>query len=519
MGSKKNKIDLKQSVMPDYIFTLFCVSFFGIFPIIMHNKYFDITNTRYSFFTISSLVFVCLCFLAYIFQDVISEYNQMPSLFYKEKFNYKNPCFWMILFAFSNVYSMLLSPNILDAFTGRNGRFMGAWTYIVIAMTFLLITNRVKYQMFPIIVFTVSCLFSYIVAICQHMGNDFMNYKENIAKKQYYIFVSTFGNINIFASFMVISLALFMALYIFSKKLVVRIISAIMISLGAICLMIANSDSAFIGVTVVSLLLMYVSFNENCFYRFVETIIYIFTGIFILVLLNKKVIKKYDKRGGVAQALDRIWLVVLILVVLLVFYLIVRLIKKKLAKDISKENKKKIMISFTVFLVICGIAGIVVCIITDRAITKFNYRWGTFRGYIWSKCIDLFCNGTILQKLSGYGNETLEMLTKSNYYDEMIAVTKKVYDNAHNELLQYLVTLGLFGLISYIGLFVSAVSYIFKNMKDSIIAHISLAVVVGYFAQSLINLNQPITTPYFFVFMAIGIGAIRYDKWLALHED
>ena len=33
---------------------------------------------------------------------------------------------------------------------------------------------------------------------------------------------------------------------------------------------------------------------------------------------------------------------------------------------------------------------------------------------------------------------------------------------------------------------------------------------VSYFTQSLVNLNQPITTPYFYVVLAAGVGYVRY---------
>lgn len=513
-NKKKKSYDIKQTTISDYVCYLYFIVILGVYPIITHNQYFDITRTRYRFFTIVSAAFVGLSIMAYLLQDIISEYNGMPSIIYKEKINYKHPIVWMGLFTFANIYAMFSAPNMQDAFTGQNGRFMGAWMYIVIGLTFLFLFNRVKTTMLPIIIFSLSVTYAYIIAIFQHMGNDFMKYKENIAKKQYHIFVSTLGNINIFASFMVITLAVFMSLYIFTKNNKYRLLSAVMLVLGGMNLMIANSDSAFIGLAAISIVLVFISYAENLFTRFVEVVFCVALGTFCLVLLNKLVIKKYDKRGGVAEALDRIWLVTLILVAIVIFYMLIVIAKKIFKDKLEAINKKKMMIILAVGLVLLFIAGIIVCVITDRAITKFNYKWGTYRGYIWAKCIDLFNNGTIGQKLFGYGNETTEMLTKSHYYKEMIAVTKKVYDNAHNEVLQYLVTTGLLGAISYIGLFVSSVMYILKNMKDNVIAHISLAVVVGYFAQGLINLNQPITTPFYFVFMAIGIGSIRYDKWV-----
>ncbi len=101
---------------------------------------------------------------------------------------------------------------------------------------------------------------------------------------------------------------------------------------------------------------------------------------------------------------------------------------------------------------------------------------------------------------------------KDNYYAEMVKITGKKYDNLHNELLQYLVTTGLFGLITYLGFVGSSFVYIIRRIKGSPIAIACVASGAAYFAQSLVNLNQPITTPYFFVVLAAGVGYVRYKE-------
>ena len=113
-----------------------------------------------------------------------------------------------------------------------------------------------------------------------------------------------------------------------------------------------------------------------------------------------------------------------------------------------------------------------------------------------------------MRKLFGYGQESLLSIMQGRYYDEMLMVTNKVYDNAHNELLQYLVTTGLLGMVSYIGLFISSVIYIFKRANKRVIANVCIVAMVGYFAQAIINISQPITTPFFFIFMALGLGYV-----------
>ena len=52
----------------------------------------------------------------------------------------------------------------------------------------------------------------------------------------------------------------------------------------------------------------------------------------------------------------------------------------------------------------------------------------------------------------------------------------------------------------------------FKHAKEHAWISVCLAATVGYFAQSILNLNQPITTPLFFVFMAMGVGTVNYCR-------
>jgi len=61
-----------------------------------------------------------------------------------------------------------------------------------------------------------------------------------------------------------------------------------------------------------------------------------------------------------------------------------------------------------------------------------------------------------------------------------------------------------------VGMVATTFIYILKNKKRNIITYISASVISGYFVQSLINLNQPMTTPLFFVFMAMGVGNAAY---------
>lgn len=511
--------------IPDYVSYLFLAVMFGVYPIIMDDNYFNITITRYHTFIYSAGVFIVLMIIAYIAESALESYYEGKSLFtLVDKCRcYNRPDFWMISFIMANTFAWMVADDQKNALSGQSGRYMGLFMFIIVAMMFLLMANRFKTNMLVFMILAASSAFAYIVAIYQHAGNDFMKYKDRISAKQYDIFISTMGNINIFASFLVITVAVFFAMFVFGDKLVYRVIAGVLLFGGGFVIMIANSDSAYLGIGATAVLLFFLAYKEGYVRRYIGALFLIASGNLGVVLQNRyitSVLKmEYDKRGGVAEALDRIDLAVAILAVTAVIYVIVHVCSKVFRDKLEKLNKKKVIIILLCSMAAGAIAVVIMGIKSGASLFTFNYKWGTYRGYIWTKCVELFKDAPMVNKLFGYGNESLKGLMNSNFRDEMLKVTGKVYDNAHNEVLQYLVTTGIVGAVSYIGLFVSSFVYMIKNAAKNPVVNISLAVITGYFVQGLINLNQPITTPFYFVFMALGIGCIRYQKRVREYDE
>ena len=92
----------------------------------------------------------------------------------------------------------------------------------------------------------------------------------------------------------------------------------------------------------------------------------------------------------------------------------------------------------------------------------------------------------------------------------MSEVTRKVYDSSHNVILQRLLTVGLFGCIAYLGLVLSSIRYMIRNAFGSpeVIACASAA--AAYFAEAMVDPEQSVTTPLFYVVLAVGVGLARY---------
>ncbi len=524
MGKSKNKTRelfdkyYMGTRATDWLIYIYLAAVFGIYTIITNNAYFDITITRYKFISTVTYIFIIMFIIVIVLEKLV-EFALFDEIKSKNKIRvrkenfWRRPDFWAMAFLISNVFAYIVSIDQKASMTGENGRYMGCMTYIFLCTMFIAIAYRLKPTSFVFYVLGVASGFAYIVAILQHAGVDFMGYKDNIAKSNYNIFTSTFGNINVFASFICISLPVFMGIYIYDKNKISKAFMAMLILLGGMSIIISNSDSVYLGIMAATCIIFFIAIYNQKIKGFVETIIYILMGNLAVVILRAVVDCEYDKkRGGVAEIIDTPYIAIGLLMLAVIIYAAVICIGKKYRESINKLNKEKMIKGIILTGVIAFLIVIIVGVNLKLSIFQFDYKWGTYRGYIWTKCVEIFKDAPLTNKIFGYGNETLRVLTRMHCYEEMIEITGKTYDNAHNELLQYLVTTGMAGMISYAGMFISGVVYMIKNMKKNMLICACVASSCGYFVQGLININQPITTPLFFVVMAIGVGITRYNE-------
>ena len=79
-------------------------------------------------------------------------------------------------------------------------------------------------------------------------------------------------------------------------------------------------------------------------------------------------------------------------------------------------------------------------------------------------------------------------------------------DTAHNEYLQYLVTNGALGLLSYLAAIVLALrTGIRRSVEQPVFRGIVIAV-LAYAAQAVVNIAQPASTPLFFVLLGLLVS-------------
>lgn len=100
-------------------------------------------------------------------------------------------------------------------------------------------------------------------------------------------------------------------------------------------------------------------------------------------------------------------------------------------------------------------------------------------------------------------------MTTENFRGEMVDATGQIFDSAHNEYLQFLVTVGPIGLAGYLVFLAGGAWRLLKNRLRNPYIVGCLFAVICYVFQALVNLNLPIATPMMWLLMSTGMAAGR----------
>lgn len=529
--NKTIKVDSGSSRLMTGITSAFLLYMLVIYPLALHDHYFDITYTKYTVFKVGVILFAVIWAMGLVIvltginagdmkgrhaggNAKVGTMDKLKAVICDGVYG-TDIC--MVLFFISGVMSFIMAEDKKNAFTGAQGRYCGLAFMILIFIMYIIVSARVSNmeKMWSLIsmVFVLVSSVTFIIAILQNIGFDPFKLLDGINRKQRNIYVSTFGNIDIFGSFICIALPLFMGLYVTEKSNIKRIVYGIGVFAGFMAFIPANADVVFAGVGAAVITVLFATVYMERVDRLFELVMLGSGGYLGMVLLRMLVGTNGAKITGFNRLAEHPALLVIIFAVVLFIRLIIQVYINKNKTEVYINKQKngtgiKLIIALAVVL-ISGIAVIIYGRKNNLAMFDFNDKWGSYRGYIWRRVTGLYGELPFVQKIFGHGNESIRSLMDDRFYDEMLQVTGTVYDNAHNEYLQYLVTQGLLGMLSYVGVVVAAAIAGVKKIKKSPYILGLLLAVVSYGVQAIFNVNQCITTPYMFLMTAMLIGTCR----------
>lgn len=528
----KNLQQIEREYM-EKVVLLFTVLMVSVFPLYYQNYYRDILNVKYQFcYTMIIAMIILLAAVKIgIFMIEKSQHQQKKV---KKKFFWRGlsiPEWMMLLFCIITAISTFTSDYFFESFWGNEGRYSGLFLWILYGLMFALVSRLLKFKSWLIDVFLFSGAIVCILGILDYFHFDPLNFKENIFEGHKDIFTSTIGNVNSFSAIALLYSGAAMTMFgMTSKKERLRtLVYGVYAVITFMALYTSRSDNAFLGLAAIF------AFLPFCLFRKKEGIVRYFAVIALfltvgktLALINTNFPDRVIGMDSISGAISTIpylgYIVIAMWAGIGIIYWQSRNLSLKNKADILEGEAHKG--SLWAWAALLGLALILIVFAAYDVnfgnnaerygrfghFLMWNDDWGTHRGFIWRIAIENYAQFSPVHKIFGFGPETFGIITKANNGYEMLNRYGEIYDNAHNGFLQYFITMGPMGLISYVGFLISSAWIMMKKCKNQPHVMAALFAAVGYAGQELVSIDQPVVMPLFLLLISMGNAACRTEN-------
>lgn len=508
-AKENNNLSVKETLVNYYL-----VLMFTVFPLFFTNEYFNIRHDKYGLFLGLSAVLIVSVAGIVIYEK--NAENNLPQNEIKAQSDksrgFTIPDYAMIAFLIFSAVSTVLSSHIQDALLGTAGRNNGLVLLAVYVGVYFVITRFLNCRDYVFAALAVASSVVFILAVLNCFYIDPLGMFAHLTDEQTITdFTSTIGNKNLMSSYICIMLPVLMALSVLIKNGNLRILCLAASGFGFMALMTSDSDSGILGLGI---------FGVIYFIWFVRSIARLkryFLTITVMLSFGKLLrlisFVMNDNSKGMDQFQEFFVYsnlsYILIAVCAVITALLYILDRKKPDIILSKAVPVTVGIIFAV-----AIAGLISVMVyfsvfdtstelgSFETLLRFNEKWGTHRGYMWIKSMEHFANAGFIEKLFGVGPDNF-YYAFSPYFGGLMKYGDGSTNAAHNEYINYLITIGITGTVAYLTALGSVIARAVKSAKQNPMAIVCAAAVICYAVQAIVNIAQPITTPLFIVFLAM----------------
>ena len=530
----KRKNSKSDSALLSHTIDIFTFLILCLFPLFVMDRYYNILQAKYYFY-IGSVV---LLVVAVIFAGCI-EHNKLEQYFTSFKWNefirkFSVTDVALLVFLIIAGISTISSDYVYESFWGNEGRYSGLFLLCLYGVAYFCVTRFGKLKTWYLDAFLIANLLVCIFGITDYFKMDLLHFKVGMLEEQKFMFTSTIGNINTYTALVGMVTAVSAVLFATENKGKKQCFYFASLVISFFALVMGISDNAYLSLAALFGLLPLYLFKDKkgvksylmmlaAFFSVIQCIDWINAGMGDRVLgidSAFNIIVKYD---GLLSIVILLWVICII-----VYGLDYANTKKKNQDaDIhihdSEGDEKKwtgggvLRIIWLAIVIIC-ILGVGYALFdvnvqgnTERygalgGYLLFNDDWGTHRGYIWRNAMECFEQFPMMKKVFGFGPDTFGIVlldkTQGNIYGQ-------IFDNAHNEYLHYLITVGITGLIAYLAFIISFIVRVIREAGKNQYIVAAFFAVICYSTQAFVNLNLPIATPIMWMFLMLGELGIR----------
>lgn len=500
------RLGLNQIVARVAVFALLT----GI-PLFMTNKYFNITISKFLFFAaITTLSFVLCLFLK---GEKQTGESSRP---------HKSMDIAVFGFLGASLFSVLFSEYRVEAFLGSAGRSMGFCFVLLLAGLYYMVSrNYIVHEGAMLGYFAVFLIVAFL-AFLQFFGVNIFGLYDGVTQQTIDNYYSTIGNINVVSSYICLCVPFIMYAFCFTTRIWKRCMLFVLCFFGFCFLVIANSDSGYLGICAAFWMLgIFLTRKRKYFHKLLFLgSAFLFSTRFVCFLSRTFETKELSPLAILLGESDIILIIAVALLVLGILLINVRISRPVMGFI------KTLFIVVPIVLVLVLVGVIVYYSVYDtktdlgelKNYLRFNDSWATGRGQIWRMTMESYSDFPIIRKLFGCGPDTLVLVLKDRFGEEMLK-RGALADNAHNEFMNYLVNHGIVGLGFYISIVAVALRNCYLKRENGMLYKGLFLVIFSYLCQSVVNISQPLTTPFFFVLVFISCCDYVKTKKIVIIEE
>ena len=516
--------------------TVFIVLLVTVFPLIYHDSYFDILETKYQCYYICVIGMLAVCLVLAVIMAVIDakefQGNHVMKILeglapknWKRTFSLADAgviVFWLVA-----LISTLQSDYLFEAFWGNEGRYTGLFLLTLYVAAYFLISRCWKMRRWCLDLFLLSGMVMCFIGITDYFQLDILDFRGMIKPEQSTIFTSTIGNINTYTAYVGLIMGFAAGMFAVEKKLWKLIWYFVCMVVSFYAIIMGCSDNAYLAIAALFGLIPFIMFRtREGVKRYLIMLAAFFTVVWTIDLINVKFADMVIGLDSLFRVMVNFGGLIFLVIALWAVVLAFGFYEKKLEKAGNSAGEsdggwgRKLVRAWGVAVLI-GVAGLIFMIFDANvgghaarygalgSYLVFDDSWGTNRGYIWKEAMRLYGEFPVMHKLFGYGPDTFGILTVNEIHFEMVNKTGQVFDSAHNEYLQYLITIGPIGLAAYLVFLVASFRAMLKMSKKNVCLTGMLVALVCYAFQAVVNINLPMATPIMWLMLSAGMAAVK----------
>ena len=489
---------------------IYAALMFTLLPLYYTENYYEILFDKKHMFIIISKVLVAFVALSLLIDlAILLRKKELFSTIKNELKSISLLDVVMILFAVTAAISCYLSEDFYGSLSGEQAWFVGTYNIVLGTIVYFIISRWFSGKSDIWVYVFAGTLAVVGIGVVDRLGYDFLIMHDEIPL-QYNIFISTIGNVNFWGAYLSMMVPFFMLATIFLKSRFSRFLVRLLLLISYFSLYITFTNTTYLGIAVGMIFVVWYSLKDRR--RMINLAINILLfvaagGVAEFIWKHESLTPRPIDTDSVSLLLlsHRLYLapIAVATVIFAAIFIVDGIKDKDKLKRIRSAAAKILPI---VWLVICGIgvAGAIVYTVINYSLEIFNYR-----GSIWYFSVTGFCDGDILKKIFGAGPGLLDVVTRYQIENaDFYVVWDYLYNTAHNDLLEYLVTTGVIGFVLKMLMYIAP--YILFARKGDMGPQKAavIAALTGFIGQGLVTGPYILTYVIYIVFLGF-IGAYR----------